>query len=698
VALLWLFASLLTLCFLALAPPTARGHVAGWPIAAMVVGVGFAGRRWLRDPRSAPGFNHLLAVSYLGLAQTALLQWLAGGDAPYSALFFLWLGSGVGVHPPRRSAPYILGVVVAGCLPLLYAGFGADGLVDAGTHALLWTTIGTVLLMLIARVRGQRIALTDMERNARARAEQAVQRVRGLEAVADVALAHLPFDELMSELLNRISDVMSLERAALLLRDEERDYLEVQAVRGVSDEAPGDRRVRLGEGLAGRVALEGRGAFLEDVVDLNGEAARCGRSRLAVPLLVQGARVIGVLEVGSSAGRRFTEDDMQLIQFAADRVAVAIDRARVNEQAHRIAETLQRSLLPSRIPDTPGVEIVTRYQPGAAGSQVGGDLYDVITYTDGRVGLAIGDVVGRGVVAASLMGQLRNALRAYALEEDRPERVVERLNRLVNHWEDGRIATFLYLVHDPKTQQVTFASAGHLPPLVRSPDGQVSFLTSNEFVPLGVLPFGAYMEQTVHLEPGSTILLFTDGLVEERGVSLDDGLERLRRVVAKGPLEGEALCDEVLATVPPPGATSDDIAVLGMRLLPVDRRLLDLRLPAVPESLALMRRRLEQWLGAIGADKASVFEVTVACGEACANAIEHAYPPGDPVFLLTGHQDDGEIEITVRDFGFWRKPRKSDRGRGLELMRRLMDSITVTPGPDGTTVRMRRSVQAGVTA
>jgi anti-sigma regulatory factor (Ser/Thr protein kinase)/putative methionine-R-sulfoxide reductase with GAF domain len=702
VALLWLLASALTLCFLPFAPPTARIGGPGWVASALMGVGGLAGARWLTDERHQPSFDRLLAVSYLGLAQTALLQWLAGGDAPYSVLFFLWLGSGVGVHPPRRSAVFVLAVVIAGCLPLAYGGFGAHPFVDAATNAMLLLTIGGVLLILIARVRAQRLALTDMEQHARERAEEAVQKVRGLEAVADATLAQLSFDELLAELLTRISDVMRLESAALLLRDDEREHLELRAVRGVQPIGIDARRVRIGDGLAGSVALEGRAAFLEDVRDAYEDAtsarAHGPRTVLGVPLLVEGGRVIGVLQAASSDGRAFSDDDVRLLQLAADRIAVAIDRARLNDQAHRIAETLQRSLLPGRIPETPGLEIATRYQPGAAGAEVGGDLYDVITYTDGRVGLAIGDVVGRGVVAASLMGQLRNALPAYALEDDRPERVVERLNRLVNHWEQGRIATFLYLVYDPKAGSARFASAGHLPPLVRAPDGSACFLDSADSVPLGVLPFGAYNEHVAQVEPASTLVLYTDGLVEERGVSLDTGLERLRCVAARGPADAEALCDTLLAEVPPHGAVGDDIAVLGMRIMPIDQRQLELRLPATPESLALMRRSLERWLAAVGADPATVFDVTVAAGEACTNAIEHAYPPGDPVLMLLGRHESGEVELTVRDFGYWRKPRRSERGRGVELMRRLMDSAQVTPGPDGTAVVLRRKLRVEASA
>jgi anti-sigma regulatory factor (Ser/Thr protein kinase)/putative methionine-R-sulfoxide reductase with GAF domain len=695
VGMLWGLSAVLAAAFLAMAPPDVSLGDAGWPAAVLIVALSAAGARWVFD--SELGFGELLMVSYLGLAQTALLQWLAGGAAPYRALFMLWLGAGVGVHNVRRGALFIPAVVGFGSLPLLYRNAPHTGIAIA-TDAMVWVSIGLVLLYLIERVRTQRAAMQSIERDARERAEEAVKKVRGLEAVADAALAHLPFDELLSELLARVSHVLEVERAAILLQDEERQCLTVRAARGRGAEFAQSRRVPLGAGIAGRVAAERRPVFVEDndtdTVPASVVWEDRVRSVLAVPLLVQGARVIGVLQVGTSEGRRFSDNDTQLLQLAADRLAVAIDRARLNEQAHHIAATLQRSLLPSSTPEVPGLELATRYQPGADGTQVGGDLYDVVPYSDGRVGLAIGDVVGRGIEAASLMGQIRNSLRAYAMEDDRPEQVVERLNLLMHHWQQDRIATLSYLVLDPRTGYITFATAGHLPPLVLGPDGNASYLEGGEFVPLGVLPFGGYTAGEAVVKPGSTVLLYTDGLVEERGMSIDDGLERLREAIQRAPVDADAMCDFLLSEVPPNGAAGDDVAVLATRLVPVDMTKLELRLPAEPESLALMRRSLERWLSSIGVPEEAAYELKVACGEACMNAVEHAYPPGDAVFEVKALNLAGNVEIEVRDFGFWRPPRAgSDRGRGLELMKRLTDSMKVVPGSEGTTVHLAKTVR-----
>ncbi|HKN93528.1 MAG TPA: SpoIIE family protein phosphatase [Thermoleophilaceae bacterium] len=695
VGMLWGLSAVLSAAFLAFASPDVAFGDAGWPAAILIVALSTAGARWVSE--SEFDFRQLLMISYLGLAQTALLQWLAGGAAPYRALFLLWLGSGVGVHNARRGASFIPVVIGFGSLPLLYshAPHIAAGI---ATDALLWLATGLALLFLIQRVRKQRAAMMSIERDARERAEEAVKKVRGLEAVADAGLAHLPFDELLSELLARVSRVLEVEHAAILLKDDERQCLTVRAARGPGAELAQSHRVPLGAGIAGQVAAEKRPVFVEasgaDPVPASVIWQDRVRSVLAVPLLVEGGRVIGVLQVGSSEGRSFSDNDIQLLQLAADRLAVAIDRARLNEQAHHIAATLQRSLLPSSTPDVPGLELATRYQPGADGTQVGGDLYDVVPYSDGRVGLAIGDVVGRGIEAASLMGQIRNSLRAYAMEDDRPDHVIERLNLLMHHWQQDRIATLSYLVLDPRNGHVVFATAGHLPPLVLGPDGNASYLEGGEFVPLGVLPFGGYTAGEAVVKPGSTVLLYTDGLVEERGMSIDDGLERLREAIQRAPADPDAMCDFLLREVPPNGAAGDDVAVLATRLVPVNLTQLNLKLPAEPESLALMRRALERWLGAIGVPEDTACELKVACGEACMNAVEHAYPPGDAVFEVRALNLGENVEIVVRDFGFWRPPRAgSDRGRGLELMKRLTDSMKVVPGSEGTTVHLLKAVR-----
>src|SRR5439155_22011454 len=199
---------------------------------------------------------------------------------------------------------------------------------------------------------------------------------------------------------------------------------------------------------------------------------------------------------------------------------------------HRIAETLQRSLLPELLPEIPGVVLAARYVPATREAEVGGDWYDVVPLPDGRLGVAIGDVAGHGLRAASTMGQLRMALRAYAIESESPGEVLARMQQLVRALGLPDMATVVYLVFDPDSGLVVFSNAGHPPPLVITQDGVASFLEEGLAPPLGTMPHAEHAEATSRLVPGSTLLLFTDGLVERRGSSLREGLERLRQTAA----------------------------------------------------------------------------------------------------------------------------------------------------------------------
>jgi serine phosphatase RsbU (regulator of sigma subunit)/anti-sigma regulatory factor (Ser/Thr protein kinase) len=396
------------------------------------------------------------------------------------------------------------------------------------------------------------------------------------------------------------------------------------------------------------------------------------------------------MHVGTTEPRKFTAEDTVVLQLAGDRAARAIERAQLYQQEHETAVTLQRSLLPDRLPDVAGLELAARYLPGAAGAEVGGDWYDVIPLADGRVGIAMGDVVGRGIPAASLMGQLRNGLRAYAIEGHAPAGVIERLDRLVQSLNPGRMATLLYLVLEADGRSASFANAGHLPPLLVSPGRAPELIEGVRGVPLGVLPYATFEEGSVSLEPSSTLVVYTDGLVEQRSVSLETRLDDLQRV-ASTPFEGpDELCQRLLDGLLPDGAGVDDVALLAMTTAPASSDRLAMTLPAEPEALVTARRALRNWLAEWGADPEALYDITLATGEACTNAIEHAYAPGDASFDIEATFREDSVRVVVRDYGQWRPPRGQDRGRGLRLMETLMDEVTVRSDPTGTTVELLR--------
>jgi PAS domain S-box-containing protein len=515
------------------------------------------------------------------------------------------------------------------------------------------------------------------EQGARAEAERMAEVVAGMQALVDAALAHRTLDGILSELVTQVRGVLDAAAATIYLADES-ERLTVGA------SAPGD--IAGGDEFADTVA-ESREAMLAER-DARGEDA----AMVGVPLLAEG-EVTGVLVAFAKPPREFSTEDLTLLRLAAERVGLAIAHARVYEREHRIAETLQRSLLPERLPDLPGLEVAARYLPAASEAEVGGDWYDVIPMAGGAVGLVMGDVAGKGLAGASMVGRLRSALRAYALEGHDGARVVEQLNRLLWTEEESQMATMLYVIVDPGASAVRWVNAGHPAPLMIV-DGQPEFLAGAGSVPLGVLPFPTYEEVSARMDPGSTLLLYTDGLVERPGEHIDDGMAELAARVREAPEDPNALCDHLLETLVPAGGAMDDVALLTLRNLPVPARF-RAEFPARPESLAPMRSMLRRWLSHAGAGELEIAEVTTACGEAATNAIEHGGAGGGASFEVSGSRNGSEVEIAVRDHGSWREERPGDHGRGLDLMRTLMDTVAVNPSPEGTTVSLRRRLGTG---
>jgi anti-sigma regulatory factor (Ser/Thr protein kinase) len=339
------------------------------------------------------------------------------------------------------------------------------------------------------------------------------------------------------------------------------------------------------------------------------------------------------------------------------------------------------------------VGLAGRYLP-AASAQLGGDWYDAFRLPDARLGLAIGDVVGKGFHAAAIMGQLRSALRAYAMDGLAPGAVLGRVSRLLRQLEPGRTATLAYLVFDAHGGELTVASAGHPPPLVATGGGEVSFLDLPASVPLGATRHPEYEQRELELHPGSSLVLYTDGLVERAGESLETGLERLRTAVRDGPDALEALGDRLIDVLLPAGPTEDDAALLIAKALPIGDQFTT-RLPAEIESIPLVRRVLGRWLSKAGATRPEIDEISLAASEACANAIEHAYGPAPgQLEVRASISEDREASVAVVDFGSWRAPRGVNRGRGLLLMEGLTDSVEVIRRDDGTTVQLSRRLGA----
>jgi anti-sigma regulatory factor (Ser/Thr protein kinase)/putative methionine-R-sulfoxide reductase with GAF domain len=526
------------------------------------------------------------------------------------------------------------------------------------------------------------------------RSRLVADRLRDLQSITDAALAYLPLEALLGELLTRVVDILSVDTSAILLLEDDDTTLVARAAKGLEEEVERGVRIPIGAGFAGRIAATRqpvRILRLAEAEVVNPILREKGlESMLGVPLLVEG-NVVGVLHVGTLHERAFDDDDVELLQRAGDRAALAIS-SRLSERERGLADALQRSLLP-RLPELPAVSFAGRYLPAAA-ARLGGDWYDVFSLPDGRLGMAIGDVVGRGFHAAAIMGQLRSGLRAYALDGMSPASVLERLNNLLRQLEPGRTATVAYIVFDPHGGGLTVATAGHPPPLVNPFEGDARFLDLPGSVPLGAGRHTRYDEHAVDLEPGAMIVLYTDGLVERPGEPLDAGLGRLAEAVEQGDDDLEHLGDKLVDVLLPDGAGDDDAAVLMARAMPLDDPLVA-RFPAEVQSIPLMRRLLGRWLDEVGATRADADDLALASAEAAANAIEHAYglAPG-VVELRAWTSAESLVKVAIRDFGNWRAPRGMHRGRGLQLMEGLADEVEVMRSDEGTTIELSRQLGA----
>jgi serine phosphatase RsbU (regulator of sigma subunit)/anti-sigma regulatory factor (Ser/Thr protein kinase) len=518
-------------------------------------------------------------------------------------------------------------------------------------------------------------------------------RLRDLQTITDAALAYLPLERLLDELLDRVVSILGVDTAAILLLDDDGTTLVARAAKGLEEEVERGVRIPVGRGFAGQIAATRRPVAVLNVAHaeiLNPILRERGlHSLLGVPLLVEGA-AIGVLHVGTLRERAFGDDDTELLQRAGDRAALAI-YSRLTERERGLADALQRSLIP-RLPELPAVEFAGRYLPAAA-ARLGGDWYDAFTLPDGRLGLAIGDVVGHGFHAAAVMGQLRSALRAFAIDGMQPASVLERVSRLLRQIEPGRTATAAYLTLDAHGGAFTIASAGHPPPLVAHAGGTPAYLDMPGSLPLGARRHVRYDEQQVELEPGCALVLYTDGLVERPGEPLDVGLDRLIRVMARTETDlehlGDALVDEML----PDGPRDDDAALLLVRAQPLADTLAA-KFPAEIESIPLMRRILVRWLDEAGATRADTDDLSLAAAEAAANAIEHAYGLAPGEVELRAWTDEGSVTVAITDFGNWRAARGAHRGRGLLLMEGLTDAVEVIRREEGTTVELSRRLGA----
>lgn len=518
------------------------------------------------------------------------------------------------------------------------------------------------------------------------------RRLAEFESLTDSALGYLSLEELLSELLDRIRAGLKADTAAILLLDEERGVLAARAAKGIEEEVRQGVHVPLAKGFAGRVAAQARPIVIEDLSRaevVNPLLRQRGiRSLLGVPLHVAG-KVIGVLHVGTLYQRKFDEDDTRLLQFAADRAALAIHNAQLSEQ-RSVTELMQRTLLPEALPEIPGLRFSAKYLPAGAGLRIGGDWYDVFQMPDGRVAFVIGDVVGRGVVAATVMAEARTALRAYLLEGHDLGPAMSLLNDLLVAMGRHRSATVTIFALDMEREELSAVSAGHLPSLLMSPGEQSRLIAEAGSLPLGVRAAESYEAKAYRFPVGAALLMYTDGLLERRGEPIDEGLQRLIATAEEAiGRDDMPLADRIYNELVRDWSSEDDLALVAIESVPLGVSF-QLNLEATPAVLAGLRRTLGRWLIKHRVPPDERFDVTVATSEAAGNAVEHAYGLRDAHFTVACQWSPEEVRVTVRDSGAWREAGTTGhgRGRGLMIMDKLMDGADVQRSPSGTTVTL----------
>ncbi len=384
--------------------------------------------------------------------------------------------------------------------------------------------------------------------------------------------------------------------------------------------------------------------------------------------------------------RPFTLEDQTLLTVLAGRLSQGLQRVHQVDQQRETALALQHAILGPA--DLPG-GFAVRYEAASRPLQVGGDWYDVVDLEDGRIALIVGDCVGHGLTAATVMGQVRSACRALLLGNSSPSAALSRLDRFAARLPGAQCTTAVCAVLDPDTGELVYSSAGHPPPILVCADGTRRILDDGHTIALGMRQDWPRPEARVTMPAGATLLLYTDGLVERRGSALQQGISRAADVVRDlRAATLDDLADQVMSRLVPDGGYQDDVALLLYR----HPGPLALKFPAHASYLAATRTALRSWLTRAQLDPHQAMGVLIATGEAIGNAIEHGHRDGtDGTVSLRATALVDQVQVTITDTGSWKLPEsvpEVHRGRGIALMRRLMHDVTINHGTAGTTVHL----------
>ncbi|HLW48481.1 MAG TPA: anti-sigma factor antagonist [bacterium] len=537
--------------------------------------------------------------------------------------------------------------------------------------------------------------LHEAETAARRKAEQLAGRMSRLQAFTAALSEALTPERVGHVALQQVVDELGAGAAALCLADDDTGKLSLVATRGYSADLNArwwrepERILPLTEAMQRQHVVwfpswtVFRTRFAE--AEPPGDPVRAG-ARAAVPLMLHG-RAIGGLYMNFVEERQFGADELDFMLTIGRQCAQAVERARLYAREHQVATTLQRALLPADVPQIPGHYVDAAYVAATRASDVGGDWYDVFRLPDGHLCVAIGDVVGHGLQAAVIMGQVRQAIRTAALEGHEPAKVLALANHVLALNRQEGMTTAIVGTYDPLSLTFTYAAAGHPAPILA--DGNEVVTLTSGGLPLGFSGGGALPTRSVQLSPGALLVLYTDGLIEFRRDAAAGHaalIEAIRQQQTSPETEpAHRILDHILSGAQP----RDDVAILTLAVAagPMDR--LDVVLPAEPSSLRLVRYALAQLSAGVGLDERRAFDLNVAVGEAVNNVVEHAYGASSGTIRLRASREDSTLRVEIEDAGRWRPDRPNNPGgRGFNLMRALTDRVQVATGESGTVVRL----------
>ncbi len=579
-------------------------------------------------------------------------------------------------HLPLIAEGHVIGALHLG-FPLRRA-FGES-------ERIFLTTVAALAAQALQRTR-----LIETERSTRLEAQDAARRLQQVQGISDIALSRLPIEDLVDALRVRLQAILDVDLVRIYVLDDDRVHLRLASAPD-GDRAGTGFRVPLGKGITGAIGSSRERVVVPDAsrverVDpmLHGVASLAG-----VPLVLAD-RLVGVLHVSTYAPRDFTSDDVDLLELAAERIAVALDRSRAFEAQQRMARTLQAALLPPSLPSIPGMSLSARYVAAGEGTEVGGDFYDVFPLAGGAWLAIVGDVCGRGPEAAAMTGLARHSVRAVAQESEDPAEILVRLNATLGDAVGAeRFATAICARMEPRLEgmRFTLASGGHCRPVLLRAGGRAEMVEVSGTL-LG--PFRAvdFLEVTVDLGPGDTLMLYTDGVVEARGVGGQFGEDRLTELLsAHAGMTSAELAGVVEEAVwaHSGGGPTDDLALLVIQVpagIPAGVEVrFDRILPYGERAPRVARRAVNVILGKV-LSPGTLEAARLAVSELVTNAVVHGLErvEGPRLRILAGN---GMVRLEVRNrsvrFAFPVRPAgpMADSGRGLEVVRAVATSAGI---------------------